>query len=123
MCPAYKVHRYTERGVLSVEKFCDFFPCELRGPAWVVGSYSISQSAGGTSQNITSKTLRQIGRPALYTVRRFRATKVNLISVATFHSCSLNVAKMRTFKAEENVSHCENILVSISYVMTNVLNH
>ena len=43
--------------------FC--FPCELRGPAWAVGGYGISQSAGGTSQNIIFKTLRQIGRPAL----------------------------------------------------------
>ena len=41
------------------------FPCEFPGPAWAVGSYSISQSAGGTSQNIIFKTLRQIGRPAL----------------------------------------------------------
>ena len=29
-----------------------------------VGSYSISQSVRGTSQNIIFKTLRQIGRPA-----------------------------------------------------------
>ena len=56
----------TERGVLSVARFCYVFPRELRGPAWAVGSYSISQSAGGTSQNIICKTLRQIGRPALY---------------------------------------------------------
>ena len=35
-------------------------------PTWAVGSYGISQSAGGTSQNIIFKTLRQIGRPALY---------------------------------------------------------
>ena len=55
----------TERGVLSVASFCYVFPCELRRPDWAVGSYSISQSAGGTSQNIIFKTLRQIGRPAL----------------------------------------------------------
>ena len=58
----------TERGVLSVARFCYGFPYELRGPDWAVGSYSISQSSGGTSQNIISKTLRQIGRPALYTL-------------------------------------------------------
>ena len=52
-----------EWGVLSVARFCYVFPCELRGPAWAVGSYSISQSAGGTSQNIIFKTLRQIGAP------------------------------------------------------------
>ena len=57
---------YTERGVLSDARFFYVFPCELRGPAWAIGSYSISQSAGGTSQNIIFKTLRQIGRPALY---------------------------------------------------------
>ena len=34
---------YTERGVLSVARFCYVFLCELRGPAWAVGSYSISQ--------------------------------------------------------------------------------
>ena len=56
----------TERDVLSVARFCHAFPCQLRGPAWAVGSYSISQSAGGTSQNITFKTLRQIDSPALY---------------------------------------------------------
>ena len=44
------------------------FPFELQGPAWAVGSYSISQSARGTSQNIIYKTLRQIGRPALYSI-------------------------------------------------------
>ena len=38
-------------GVLSVTRFCYVFPCELRGPAWAVGSCRISQSAGGTSQN------------------------------------------------------------------------
>ena len=32
----------TERGVLSVARFCYVFPCELRGPAWAEGSYSIS---------------------------------------------------------------------------------
>ena len=57
---------YTEQGVLSVARFCYVFPCELQGPAWAVGSYSISQSTGGTSQNIIFKTLRQIGCPALY---------------------------------------------------------
>ena len=62
----YYFLRITERGVLSVAGFCYVFPCELRGPPWAVGSYSISQSAGGTSQNIIFKTLRQIGRPALY---------------------------------------------------------
>ena len=55
----------TALGILSVARFCYVFPCELRGPAWAVGSYSVSQSAGGTSQNIIFKTLRQIGRPAL----------------------------------------------------------
>ena len=54
-----------ERGILSVARFCYVFPCELRWPAWAVGSCSISQSAGGTSQNITFKTLQQKGRPAL----------------------------------------------------------
>ena len=44
------------------------FSCELPGPAWAVGSYSSSQSAGGTSQNIIFKTLRQIRCPALYAV-------------------------------------------------------
>ena len=55
----------TERGVPSVARFCYVFPCELRGPAWAVGSYSNSQSARGTSQNIIFKTLRRIGCPAL----------------------------------------------------------
>ena len=64
----------TERGVLSVARFCYVFPCELRGPAWAVGSYSISQSAGGTSQTIIFKTLRLIGRPALYIIARFEFT-------------------------------------------------
>ena len=38
----------TERGVLSVARFCYVFACELPVPAWAVGSYSSSQSAGGT---------------------------------------------------------------------------
>ena len=52
---------HTVWGVLSVAWFC--YVCELRGPAWAVGSYSIGQSAGGTSQHIIIKTLRQIGAP------------------------------------------------------------
>ena len=36
----------TEWGVLSVARFCYVFPRKLRGPAWAVSSYSISQSAG-----------------------------------------------------------------------------
>ena len=59
--PEYRVT--TERGELSVARFCYVFPCELRRPAWAVGSYSISQSAGGTSKNIIFKTLWQIGHP------------------------------------------------------------
>ena len=43
-----------------------FFHVSCRGPAWALGSYNISQSAGGTSQKIIFKTLRQIGLPALY---------------------------------------------------------
>ena len=62
------INSHTERGILSVARFCYVFPCELREPAWAVGSYSISQSAGGTSQIIIFKTLRQIGRPALYII-------------------------------------------------------
>ena len=31
----------TERGVLSVARFCYVFPCELREPAWAVGSYRV----------------------------------------------------------------------------------
>ena len=34
---------HTEWGVLSVARFCYDFSCELRGPAWAVGRYSISQ--------------------------------------------------------------------------------
>ena len=52
----YLLHT-TEWGVLSVARFSYVFSCELRGPAWAVGSYIISQSAGGTSQNIIFKTL------------------------------------------------------------------
>ena len=37
----------TERGVLSVAIICHVFPCELRGSARAVGTYSISQSARG----------------------------------------------------------------------------
>ena len=48
----------TEWGVLSVAIFCYVFPFALRGPAWAVNNYSISQSARGTSQNIIFKTLR-----------------------------------------------------------------
>ena len=62
----YYFRRITGRGFLSVAGFCYVFPCELQGPAWAVGSNSISQSAGETSQNIIFKTLRQIGRPTLY---------------------------------------------------------
>ena len=55
----------TERGCLSVARFCYSFLSELRGPARVVGTYSIGHSAGGTSQNMICKTLRQIDSPTL----------------------------------------------------------
>ena len=51
------------------QDFVKFFHMSCVGlPAWVACSFSISQSAGGTSQNIIYKTLRQIGRPALYSI-------------------------------------------------------
>ena len=37
---------HTERGCLSVTRFCYSFLSELRGPAWEVGTYSIGNSAG-----------------------------------------------------------------------------
>ena len=37
----------TELFVWSVAKFCYVFQGKLQGPAWAVGSYSYSQSAGG----------------------------------------------------------------------------
>ena len=54
------------------QDFVTIFPCELRGPAWAVGSYSISQSARGTNQNIFFKTLQKIGRPAPLCIDEFR---------------------------------------------------
>ena len=51
----YKQKR-TERGVLSVSKLCYVFPCELRGPAWAVGSYEISQLAKHYLQNLATDT-------------------------------------------------------------------
>ena len=59
---------YTELFIWSVAMFCNVFRGELRGPAWAVGSYSISRSARETYQTIIFKTLRLIGRPALYLV-------------------------------------------------------
>ena len=53
----YSLGPNTERGVLSVARFFHVFPCELRGLAWAIGSYSISQSAGGASQNIIYQNL------------------------------------------------------------------
>ena len=67
-------HAYRERGVLSVARFCNVFPCELQEPAWAVGSYSFSQSARGTSQNIIFKTLRQL---RLYRVAMIPALHLN----------------------------------------------
>ena len=57
---------HTERGCLSVARFCYSFLSELRGPACSVGTYSIGHLAGGTSQNMICKTLRQIDSPTLY---------------------------------------------------------
>ena len=37
------------------------FLCELRGPAWAIGSYSSGPLAGGTPQIIIFKTLRMTG--------------------------------------------------------------
>ena len=49
----------------SVAMFCHGFQFNLRGPAWAVGSCSISQPAEGTFQNVIFQTLRQCGRNAL----------------------------------------------------------
>ena len=58
------VHRhrgemFTELFVRSVAMFCYVFQGKLRGPAWAVGSCSVSQSAGGMYHYIIFKTLRQ----------------------------------------------------------------
>ena len=41
-CGSKHCEGLTERGILSGSRFCYVFPCELRVPAWAVGSYSIS---------------------------------------------------------------------------------
>ena len=64
-CVCAEIFLIVQSGASYLSQDFVVFPCELRGPAWAVGSYSISQSAGGTSQNIIFKTLQQIGRPAL----------------------------------------------------------
>ena len=58
----------TERFFPSVAMFCYGFQHNLRGPAWAVGSYSISPPADGTFQNFIFQTLRQMGRNVLYRV-------------------------------------------------------
>ena len=80
-CPTARI--CTERGILSVARFCYVFPGELQGPAWAVGSYSISQSSGGTSENIIFKTLQQIGRPTQYVGSEATDTK-NIRKVSAF---------------------------------------
>ena len=65
----------TERGCLSVARFSYVFQLELRGPAWAVGSYSMSQSAGGTSQIMICKTYVQSG--AAYFLRVPQAVGLN----------------------------------------------
>ena len=80
----------TERGCLSVTRFCYSFLSELRGPAWAVGTYSIGHSAGGTSQNMICKTLRQIDSPTLYCLQLSSKTtaKIFHFSLAKwFFSC------------------------------------
>ena len=59
-------HQYRAGRPIGRKILCSMRVAELRGPAWAVGTYSISQTAGGTSQNIIFKTLRQIGRPTLF---------------------------------------------------------
>ena len=81
--------RSTGRGVLSVARFCYVFPWELRGPAWAVGSYSISQSAGRTSQNIIFQTLQQIGRYAPLCIR-----------VCTFQTAKKAISVLRTLLSD-----------------------
>ena len=55
-------------GVPSFLIFCYVFRCELRGPAWAVGSYSIGLPAGGIFQNTFNKISRIRGRPRVYYV-------------------------------------------------------
>ena len=52
---------YTVLGVPSFVRFCYDFLCELRGPAWAVGSYSSGPPAGGTFQNTLNKISRMKG--------------------------------------------------------------
>ena len=58
-----KMFSGTEQGALSVARFCYVFPCELRGPAWAVGS---GPPAGGTPQILVNKTSRMTGRLRVY---------------------------------------------------------
>ena len=59
------VSEYTERFFHSVTMFCHEFQYNLRGPAWAVGSCSISPPAKGTFQKFVLQTLRQSGKNAL----------------------------------------------------------
>ena len=78
----------TERGVLSVARFCYVLPCELQGPVWAVGSCSISQSVGGASQNIIFKTLRQPEHPTLY---RTSEERISLATEASLSRAMYNI--------------------------------
>ena len=46
--------------------FCYGYLLKLRGPAWAVANYSISQPAGGNSQNSICETLQLTGWKTLY---------------------------------------------------------
>ena len=61
--PRYTNNMHTERFSPYVSMFTFH---SLRGSAWAEDSCSISQSAGGMSQNIKFKTWRQTGKNALY---------------------------------------------------------
>ena len=56
----------TEHFFHSVATFCPGFQYNLRGPAWEVGSCSISPPADGTFQDVIFQTLRLSGKNALY---------------------------------------------------------
>ena len=72
----------TERFFHSVARFCPGFQYNLRGPAWAVGSCSISLPAEGTFQDVIFQTLRLSGKNALYNVCMW-----NCVSYVRMRAC------------------------------------
>ena len=97
----------TERGCLSVARFCYEFLCELRVPGWAVGSHSTSPICRGKSPKYHLQNLATDRRPHSVRTKRVRV-ELNLnqsqdkprIRIYQIRAATMSVRSKRNHRSE-----------------------